>query len=73
MPQGIKMSFASMTTQSDSAPQGAVDPNAEVEYSCSAWSADASLFALPSGITFQDMSAMMQGMVPGVSGAGEVE
>lgn len=69
MPQGIKMSLESMTTASDSAPQGAVDPNAAVDYSCSMWVADASVFTLPTNITFQDMSAMMQGGIPG-AGAG---
>ena len=59
MPQGIKMSFEAMATQSDANPQSTVNPEAQAEYSCSAWSADASMFTLPSGTTFQDMSSMM--------------
>jgi hypothetical protein len=59
--QGIKMSFDAMSGQGASTqgtPQ-AVDINAQVQYSCSAWSEDASQFALPTNITFQDVSAMM--------------
>ncbi len=58
-PQGFKMSFDAMATQSDANPQASVDPNAKVEYTCSSWVSDASLFALPTNITFQDMSALI--------------
>ena len=59
MPQGIKMSFDTVATQSDATPQSMVNPDAQVDYSCSAWDADTSMFVLPEGVTFQDMSAMM--------------
>ncbi len=70
MPQGIKMSFDAMATQSDANPQASVDPNAQVEYSCSSWGADASVFVLPTDVTFQDMSAIIPNGVSGGAGAG---
>lgn len=59
IPQGFSMSFDAMATQSDANPQASVNPNAQVEYSCSAWAPDASVFELPTTIKFQDMSSLM--------------
>ena len=59
MPQGVKMSFDAMAAQSEGGVAQGVDPNAAVDYSCSPWVVQASMFALPSGIVFQDMSAFM--------------
>ncbi len=59
MPGGFKMSFDAMSSSGQGNNSGAVDPNAPVNYSCSAWSADASLFVLPAGIQFNDLGAMM--------------
>ena len=42
----------------------APDYNQQLDYSCSAWTVDASMFALPAGITFSDMSALMH-VTPG--------
>lgn len=67
MPQGIKMSFDSMS--SNSSQQSGVDPNAQSSYSCSAWSADASLFVTPAGITFQELSAMVPAAGAGNGGS----
>lgn len=70
-PQGFKMSFDSVATQNDAGPQGGVDPNAQVDYACSPWVADAGMFVLPSTITFQDMSALVPGASSGApAGAG---
>jgi hypothetical protein len=63
-PQGFKMSFDAVATQSDANPEPSLDPNADVEYTCSAWSADASLFAEPANVTFRDMSSLMPSSIP---------
>jgi hypothetical protein len=66
MPQGVKLavSAANMTGQPNAPQQDQVEMyNAALEYDCDSWSADASQFELPAGVTFMDMSAMMQGSV----------
>ncbi len=63
MPQGIKMAFSAVGGQGSQA--GGVNPDAKANYSCSPWSGDPSEFVPPAGITFTDMSAMMQGALPG--------
>jgi hypothetical protein len=35
-----------------------LDPNQKIGYNCSPWSADATLFALPANVKFNDMSAL---------------
>ncbi len=55
MPGGFKMSFNSMSSAGSSS--GAVDPNAPVNYSCAAWAADQSVFMVPSGIEFRDITS----------------
>jgi len=37
-----------------------VDINEEVDYDCSSWSPDSSMFSAPSNVTFQDYSSIMQ-------------
>ncbi len=55
MSQGFKNSFdASATTTTGS--QG-VNPDERVSYSCSSWSTDPSLFALPASVTFSAISS----------------
>ena len=74
MSMAVKMSVSamdSMTTKPASTqnPQ-AVDPDAKYDYKCSGWSVDNSVFALPAGINFTDMSAMMNtGASAGASGS----
>lgn len=65
--QGFKMSFDAVATQSDANPEPSLDPNANVEYACSAWSTDASLFTEPASITFRDMSSLMPKGIPSMS------
>lgn len=68
MPQGLKMpatmSEGSASTQTSG---NAVDMKQEYGWNCTPTAPDASKFALPKGIEFMDVSAMMQGMgsVPG--------
>lgn len=68
-PQGVKMKFdASAQTSGHSS--GAYDANAQVQYSCAPWVADASKFAVPSSVSFMDMtSAGMPGAMPVSGGA----
>ena len=43
------------------------DPNLNAEYDCSDWTADTTIFTPPTNIKFQDISAMMQGVMKGAS------
>lgn len=61
LPQGIQIPLASMSV--GSGVEGSVDPNAELDYSCNTWSADASVFTLPTGVEFQDLSSFMPGKI----------
>jgi hypothetical protein len=57
---GFKMTFdpnAAASAQAK-AQNNSVDPNEKVDYSCSGWSADTSVFSLPSSVTFSDFSKM---------------
>jgi hypothetical protein len=70
MPQGIKMKASAMEGQSSTGTTGDVDQNQKYDWNCNATAPDASMFALPAGIEFMDIGAMMQGMgsVPGMPG-----
>lgn len=63
--QGFKMSFASMTSASSSSGSatashpGSPDVNQPTNFSCTPGSVDQSEFTLPTNVTFQDLSAMM--------------
>ncbi len=58
-PQGMKMSFANM--ESKGADKNAVSVNDQVDFSCTPWSADQSMFAIPGGVVFNNIDAMMPG------------
>lgn len=60
MPQGIKMSFAEMggTQSGQTSP---VNADQKTDYECSSWTEDHEAFDLPAGVTFVDLSTMMQG------------
>lgn len=68
MTQGFKSSFAMTGQKSGTDSQKGLDPEKKSDYKCESWSKDDSKFQLPAGITFTDVSAMMQGGAPG-SGA----
>lgn len=62
--QGFKSSLdtsapTTAAANSGTASQG-VDASKKMNYSCSPWSADASMFTLPTSVQFMDASAMMQ-------------
>lgn len=69
-PQGT---FAMKLPKETATDTGATTPGAtarpvsfdtDVDYDCTLWSKDPSMFLPPSGIVFQDMAAMMQGFDP---------
>jgi len=81
---GYKMSLATVKEQAAKitmAPQnnnsgeeqsptsGPVNMNQQADYSCQAWSADASKFVLPQDVTFTDYTTMMQGVMKSVTPA----
>lgn len=65
-PKGFKMSLeAAQKAQAESnykapAPSAGIDYNKNMNYSCQSWSADDSMFAVPTNIEFTDMAAMME-------------
>ncbi len=66
--QGFKMAFDASQSTSASGQQG-MDVNKELEYQCMPWTVDASVFVLPSTITFKDMSALVPGASAGAKGS----
>lgn len=67
--QGMKISFADMNAQSGQGSNRSVDVNEKVGYSCGAWAVDASMFALPAGVEFSDLSALLPpGGMPSLEG-----
>jgi hypothetical protein len=59
MPQGMKMAFADVGAQSGQGSGQSVDVNEKVDYSCSGWTADANMFALPAGVEFSDLGVLL--------------
>lgn len=64
LPQGVKTPRDLATGQTSGNSTETFNPNAELNYSCGAWTADASMFVPPTDITFLDISAMMQVGIP---------
>lgn len=64
--QGFKMSLDSVAgTGAATAQTGnysAVDYDQKMGYNCTSWRADQSVFALPKGVSFMDMSDVMKGV-----------
>lgn len=60
MSRGFKMS--NIASQGAEVPEQSFDVNKKVDYRCEAWTVDASVFALPEGVTFQDMAEIMKGI-----------
>lgn len=61
---GFKVSMLAPTSPRGDVPQEGMDMDKKVDYHCSSWTVDESKFALPTDITFNDMSDMMKGMMP---------
>ncbi len=58
--QGAKMSFSAVTG-SDTKAKSGVDLDSTVQYTCKDWTKDTSKFTLPTGVSFLDINAMLQG------------
>jgi hypothetical protein len=56
---GSKMALATIEKQQAPGPNQGFDPNKKVNYSCVPWSTNASMFALPAGIQFNDFSNIL--------------
>lgn len=68
---GIKTTFEanagtnpSTSASPEAGQSGAMDAQTPQDYKCEGWSADPTLFSLPAGVTFQDMSALIPSMPP---------
>jgi hypothetical protein len=59
MAQGIKMAVSASQSTTTSSSQNPYNEN--VNYTCSPWTPNSSEFALPAGVTFEDMTSLMQG------------
>ncbi len=57
MSQGFKAEFSASASASSGA--GEINPDAPVDYKCSSWTTDPSMFVLPSSVTFRTMAEMM--------------
>lgn len=63
---GIKMKLAegdSIFGDDDSGEIAGIERDEAVDFVCADWDVDVSVFALPAGVEFQDMSAMMDGLM----------
>lgn len=61
--QGYKASMSELADLSSAAGgDNSLDVNKAVDYECYPWTPDATQFALPDTVDFQDMSAMMEGV-----------
>jgi hypothetical protein len=66
MKDGFKMSMTA--AQSSGTQQQMLDVDRKVDYHCSPWTSDTSIFALPKHVTFRDMAEMMKGVkIPGAT------
>ena len=71
MMQGFKMSLDADAQADASAEQQTLDPEKKADYRCDSWGVDSSIFNLPSGVTFSDLSSMMPQVPTGGGVQGE--
>ncbi len=64
---GMKMTLSIEEYASNDDSKKYFDPNMKADYDCKGWTADPTMFTPPSNIKFQDLSAMMQGMMKGTT------
>lgn len=68
---GLKMTFdesqqaTASSSEGSEQPQEAANLEKPQDYKCESWVADSSMFELPSGVEFTDMSSFMNSMMPG--------
>lgn len=66
---GMKMTLSIEEYESSEESKKYFDPSKKAEYSCSGWTIDPSVFTPPTNIKFQDIGALLQGMMKGASKA----
>jgi hypothetical protein len=59
LPQGIKMTLAQKDFASDNRTGQFLNPNAKMDYKCSPWVTDASVFTVPTNIKFMEIPTNM--------------
>ncbi|MDO8574256.1 MAG: hypothetical protein Q7R86_01355 [bacterium] len=69
--EGLMMAFNTAPAPSEN--ETAIDVNQEYSYNCEDWSADESVFELPSEVTFLDLAQVIEGQMPGLDGGTEGE
>lgn len=57
-PNGFKMAFDSQGQQSNTPNEKAIDMEQKIDYRCSNWTPDQTMFVPPSTVTFSDMTAV---------------
>lgn len=65
--EGISTGFRSSMSAHPDTGAGSnpgLDPSKPLDYQCAPWTVDATLFELPAGYSFTDISTMLQGTVP---------
>lgn len=67
---GMKMTFDPNKVQDEETKQKTVDLDEKVDYQCSGWVGDSSLFEVPSSVTFTDLTSLAIPTVPS-SGSSE--
>lgn len=60
-------------TEDVEGPSEALNINQQVDYDCQGWTADSAVFALPVGVTFNDLSELMQFNAPEAGETGVLE
>lgn len=66
---GLKMTMSLDEYASNEESKKYFDPNLNAKYDCSNWTVDSSMFTPPTNIKFQDIGALLQGMMKGASKA----
>lgn len=64
---GMKMTMSIDEYASNTDSKKYFDPTKKIDYSCSGWTIDSSVFTPPSNVKFQDFSAMIEGVMKAVS------
>jgi hypothetical protein len=71
--EGIKMTLSLDQVSGNNQASKYVDPNQKVDYSCSPWSVDQSLFTPPTNITFRDMTSLLAPKTTGAQTAPQTQ
>lgn len=66
---GMKMTLSVEEYETNEESKKYFDPSKKIDYSCSGWTIDPSVFTPPTTIKFQNLSSLIQGMMQGASKA----